>query len=52
MQYGPLSMEVGECAAYDTIERNAAFDDNMDMIVMIYDMHNKHYEVIDFDMVS
>lgn len=49
--YEPLSMEVGECAAHDTMERNAAFDDNMDIVVQIIcDMHNKQYEVKDFDM--
>lgn len=53
MQYGPLRMEVGDGAPNDTMERNAAFDDNMDIVVqMISDMHNKQYEVKDFDMVS
>lgn len=46
-------MEVGEGLAHDTMERNALFDDNMDLVVqMVSHMHKKQYEVKDFDMVS
>lgn len=45
-------MEVGEGAAHDIMERNALFDDNMDIVVqMVCEMHRKQYEVKDFDMV-
>ncbi|KAK1396434.1 hypothetical protein POM88_006297 [Heracleum sosnowskyi] len=49
--YGPLRMEVGEGGTHDKMERNAAFHDNMDIVVqMVCDMHNKNYEVKDFEM--
>lgn len=40
IQYVPLNMEVGEYPAHDKIERNAVFDDNMDITVqMVCEMH-------------
>lgn len=53
VQYGPLTMEVGEGFDHDIMDRNALFDDNMDLVLqMVCDMHKKQYEVKDFDMVS
>ncbi|KAK1358879.1 hypothetical protein POM88_043353 [Heracleum sosnowskyi] len=49
--YGPLKIDVGGGSYSSKIGRYAAFDDNMDIVIkMVNEMHNKHYEVKDFDM--
>ncbi|KAK1374703.1 hypothetical protein POM88_030896 [Heracleum sosnowskyi] len=49
--YGPLTMEVGKGATHNKLERKDMFHDNLDIVVqMVCDMHNKKYEVKDFDM--
>lgn len=51
MQYGPLQIKVGE-DEFEKTNRYAPFDDNMDNVMkMVNEMHNKQYEVKDFDMV-
>ncbi|KAF1001375.1 hypothetical protein AG4045_025685 [Apium graveolens] len=49
--YGPLRMDVGVGDDYSKMSRFAAFDDNMDLVIkMVNEMHNKQYDVKDFDM--
>ncbi|KAK1363409.1 hypothetical protein POM88_038970 [Heracleum sosnowskyi] len=49
--YGPLKIDVGEGSYSSKIGRYAAFDDHMDVVFkMVNEMHNKQYEVKDFDM--
>lgn len=49
--YGPLQIDVDKGDYSSKMSRYAAFDDNMDIVIkMVNEMHNKQYEVKDFDM--
>ncbi|KAL8113111.1 hypothetical protein AgCh_020438 [Apium graveolens] len=49
--YRPLRMDVGIGDDYSKMSHFAAFDDNMDLVMkMVNEIHNKQYDVKDFDM--
>ncbi|WOH00546.1 hypothetical protein DCAR_0519912 [Daucus carota subsp. sativus] len=49
--YGPMQMEVGENDSNAKLNRQMAFDDNMEVVwQMVNEIHNKQYDITDFEL--
>lgn len=52
LQYGPMLMNVAQGDVDARLNRYAAFDDNMDVVLqLVYDIHGRIMDINDFEMV-
>lgn len=48
-----MQMEIGENDSNAKLNRQMAFDDNMEVVwQMVNEIHNKQYDITDFELVS
>ena len=53
MQYGPMLMNVAKGDVDARLNRYAAFDDNMEVVLqLVNEIHGRMFDVNDFEMVK